>query len=469
MAPSLPPQGILIVCHLPDPNPGQLLAAGGWQLWERAAQNSLLYCWRTAAYPARQSVPASANSVWFGDRAEWLACLSWDLARGVARDHWWWQTALRAYAHHSPSETLTAIWLEESQALPAAIALLWQWEGAGIRDLFLAFSEIQTQQLIAQLALTYELPPLPENSQLLAILMPLLPNPIRSFLPILTTEHQGLLALCLTLPQALSLLRSPITVNLADEDQDEPPSRAVRQYSQGETADWQAPNIETLETTLSPDLPIESPSIPLFPTIASDRPIVDRSSLGDRPSTSQAVPPITPESSVDPSPIPQPSPIIPDIPTQPTNSPELGILTSLGGLWYLVNVLINLNWLSDLPPLDPWYQLLAITQALLPAIPPDPIWGILTELASDSPAETHLQLWQAQALERVNAYLSEYLAHPADFLEAITEPATLYLNRTHVDLTFSLDRVRLDIRQAGLDRDPGWVPELARAIAFHYE
>jgi hypothetical protein len=560
IAPNLPPQGILIVRHLPDPNPGQLLRENGWQNWEQAAQNSLLHCWRTAAYPARQSVSASANSVWFGDRAEWLACLSRDLTRGVARDRWWWQTILRSYSYHRPSETLTALWLEESQALPAAIALLWQWEGAGIRDLLLNFSTTQAQQIISQLILTYELPSLPENSQLLAILMPLFPHPIRSCLPILAPEHQGLLALGLTLPHSLSLLRSRFAsaaasltqFNSADQNQvdenkdgrpipvdstDKPPLRAI---SDGQAFDTepqaplpssffiespaiplfpnlvsdrpiadrsslgdrpslsyavslQSPNPVSLpiatESTSTPSpisqsspippditnqsaLPsnfsLESPAIPLFPNLVSDRPITDRSSLGDRPPSAtplpspNAVPPVAPESSLNPALIPQSSPIKPD-------NPELGIATSLGGLWYLVNVLIDLNWLSDLPPLDPWHQLSAIAQALLPDIPPDPTWGILTELAGDSPFESDLQTWQTQALERVNAYLDESLEYPADFPAAIAEPAILYLTRTHVDLTFSLDRVRLDIRQAGLDRDPGWVPELARAIAFHYE
>jgi hypothetical protein len=57
----------------------------------------------------------------------------------------------------------------------------------------------------------------------------------------------------------------------------------------------------------------------------------------------------------------------------------------------------------------------------------------------------------------------------ADIKTILLEPATLYVTRTHIDVLFSLEQIRLDVRMAGLDRDPGWVPELARVIAFHYE
>jgi len=40
---------------------------------------------------------------------------------------------------------------------------------------------------------------------------------------------------------------------------------------------------------------------------------------------------------------------------------------------------------------------------------------------------------------------------------------------SRLDLHFSLAGHPLEIRLAGLDRDPGWVPAAGRTIAFHYE
>lgn len=40
---------------------------------------------------------------------------------------------------------------------------------------------------------------------------------------------------------------------------------------------------------------------------------------------------------------------------------------------------------------------------------------------------------------------------------------------TQVDVFFGLQDLPLEIRFAGLDRDPGWVPAAGRFIAFHFD
>jgi hypothetical protein len=40
---------------------------------------------------------------------------------------------------------------------------------------------------------------------------------------------------------------------------------------------------------------------------------------------------------------------------------------------------------------------------------------------------------------------------------------------THLDVFFRLSDLSFEIRFAGLDRDPGWVPAAARFIVFHFE
>jgi hypothetical protein len=40
---------------------------------------------------------------------------------------------------------------------------------------------------------------------------------------------------------------------------------------------------------------------------------------------------------------------------------------------------------------------------------------------------------------------------------------------THLDVYFGLADLPLEIRFAGLDRDPGWVPAAGRFITFHFD
>ncbi|WP_201365158.1 hypothetical protein [Dictyobacter formicarum] len=47
--------------------------------------------------------------------------------------------------------------------------------------------------------------------------------------------------------------------------------------------------------------------------------------------------------------------------------------------------------------------------------------------------------------------------------------ARLLVSRTHIDLYMNMDQISLPIRRVGLDRNPGWVPDLARIILFHFD
>jgi hypothetical protein len=47
--------------------------------------------------------------------------------------------------------------------------------------------------------------------------------------------------------------------------------------------------------------------------------------------------------------------------------------------------------------------------------------------------------------------------------------ASIRLTAVHLDIFFSLSEHPLEIRLAGLDRDPGWVPAAGRFIRFHFE
>lgn len=48
-------------------------------------------------------------------------------------------------------------------------------------------------------------------------------------------------------------------------------------------------------------------------------------------------------------------------------------------------------------------------------------------------------------------------------IEAVPE-----IDASHVEVFYPLDAVRLDVRRAGLDIDPGWLPWLGKVVRFHY-
>ena len=48
-------------------------------------------------------------------------------------------------------------------------------------------------------------------------------------------------------------------------------------------------------------------------------------------------------------------------------------------------------------------------------------------------------------------------------------PARITWTNTHLNVHFTLDDINLSLRQAGLDRNPGWVPIAGRFVAFHFD
>lgn len=492
--PDLPPQAILVVRRLPDSQPGSLLSDNCWRGlrgWEQAAQNALNDCWRTAVRPAQVPVSTTANSVWFTDQAEWLACLSWDVYRGVAGARWWWQAALRPHTHRSRTEILFQLWREEVQWLPAALTLLLHQNNPGINssDITTLLAELtssQSRQLLEQVIEVYQCPLPLSLSSLITALRPHLAPAIRNLIQPLLPEMQALVAVCLSLPSTSQFLQESLSLAIKtglpvapDAELSELEELAQQQPTE-QPLPTVSPESTPPEVAADNDRVIPHHSIPKIVAIQSTPleslpdPVTDLAQGKDK------LPNPALEQSQSPSPLPGSAPVpLTDSPnlslpllsaTNPTLvGAEQGIFSGVGGLWYLVNVLGALNWPGRSPILTPWHQLSALAQALLPEVPPDPVWGLLAEIAGDTVPTAVLSQWQEDTLDQVRLHLVERLEQPEAISNYILEPATLYLTRTHVDVVFTLDQIRLDVRMAGLDRDPGWVPELARAIAFHYE
>lgn len=187
--------------------------------------------------------------------------------------------------------------------------------------------------------------------------------------------------------------------------------------------------------------------------------------------------------------------------------------TELGGVWYLVNAIeetIGEGILARPDPdgqVRPWAALEVLARALLRepgtdgrSIPhsEDALWRLLARLDGRDPGESATEAlpalagWAEEAVSpfgaRVIGALDSGAPEPGGSetdavgsgredgrdeesarLAALLEvPARVYHTRTHVDVLIPREEVRLDVRRAGLDRDPGWRPAYGRVIQLHF-
>jgi hypothetical protein len=123
---AMSPSALLIVRSMSDPLPGRIArqfaaAPVASNEWESAAQSQLDVLYRRAARPALGPVPLSAEAVLFADYAELLVCLalSWNVSMASA---WWWKFVLRTSVPR-PSAWVD-VWAEHPQYVPSALRQL---------------------------------------------------------------------------------------------------------------------------------------------------------------------------------------------------------------------------------------------------------------------------------------------------------------------------------------------------------
>jgi hypothetical protein len=145
----------------------------------------------------------------------------------------------------------------------------------------------------------------------------------------------------------------------------------------------------------------------------------------------------------------------------------------MGGALYLLNVLnrpqlqriMEAEW-QILPSGWGWLYRLAETLGLDPA---DPLSEFLAQqLGLASPGE----LTTLPPLPREDEILTLVWQWYGDGLwrpGLLRIPAQLSHSPSHLDLIINERYVRLDLRLAGLDINPGWLPWLGRVVSFHYE
>lgn len=211
-------------------------------------------------------------------------------------------------------------------------------------------------------------------------------------------------------------------------------------------------------------------------------------------------------------------------------TPLVGISTRLGGLFYLINLMDQL----ELPTcfedscalqsaVGPWEVLEGLGRALLAEtgrrFTDDPVWRVLAELAgrsADDPPGLRLDRfddldipanWPADSGSAVavkpfsglaSAPLTEFLPQPFsywltavgpligqwltarlsrfeelpagwDYVNFFAHPATVLVTRTHLDVKLPLESISTPARLVGLDLNPGWQPAWGRVITFYFE
>jgi len=154
--------------------------------------------------------------------------------------------------------------------------------------------------------------------------------------------------------------------------------------------------------------------------------------------------------------------------------------TKGAGVFYLVNLGIYLGLYGDFTmPMYPgielniWDFVALVGRDLIgDEIEKDPVWLLLAELAGREDELENMEPWLDELMPSVRDRLRAALG-----LEEIVEPGPLLIahsgrvrvTETHIDVFLLLAELPIEIRFAGLDRDPGWVPAAGRFIAFHFQ
>ncbi|HVF42545.1 MAG TPA: hypothetical protein VM936_06025, partial [Pyrinomonadaceae bacterium] len=93
------------------------------------------------------------------------------------------------------------------------------------------------------------------------------------------------------------------------------------------------------------------------------------------------------------------------------------------------------------------------------------------ERAARARARTPLSRWLACMSAYARARLCYALGCDARALPRLlfAHAARVSVTTTHVDVVMALSELPVEVRVAGLDRDPGWVPAAGRYVAFHFD
>jgi hypothetical protein len=161
------------------------------------------------------------------------------------------------------------------------------------------------------------------------------------------------------------------------------------------------------------------------------------------------------------------------------------IETQYGGIFYLLNAWLVMGLYGDFTApraqnlaLSPWNLLALVGRAWFgKRFAADPIWQVLADLAvrdpDDEPDRDSLlpDGWLDGHLDTLTARLQSALGDDVNGIPEMVcrHHARIEITAAAVHVHLALCDLPLDLRIAGLDRDPGWIPAAGRAVSFHFD
>lgn len=502
--PTLPPSAILCVRRAQVPCAiGAPLDIVNRRRFDSALRMALNDMARRAARPA-DGFAGGCDAVVFDDFSELLACLARDWSAGRAADRWWWRALLR---ERITLDLVVRTWANAAPQIAPAFERLATWRAA---SWFVStLDQRHVQALAAAIlrahggpraeALLADRPPEPSavaasesRVEICAIASAVAAN--SSFSaddPSSTTlrrDQRALLAVVAVVRHRVSLLRhvrfvEAFRVALRAIESGEDAATALVSVAPSAAPQHLA---RQRDDVLRPSVVIDPPTERLGPSDGRLAPTDSRSTSPADIATSASSPVV-----IRPAPFgsphvdsPSPSLAASDVASQwirPFTD------TPLGGIFYLLNVAITLRLYGDFTmpqrrglPFPPWDFLALVAEHWLGEPLDAATANLLARLAGRRPEERpgvrfipdgRLMRWLPRIVRRINAHVARALGESAGTnvsQRLLCHQARIYATAAHIDVTFVLASLPIDIRLGGLDRDPGWIPAGSRIVRFHY-
>jgi hypothetical protein len=475
---------------------------------------------QAAARPAAGPVAASAPVVLFRDEVELLACLTSDLARGVAGQRWYWRQIgpVQPTRPAGPGPALAAAWLRYVRWLPGslarlpepevrkAVSLLFPPEAAKVLRALLSAFGVADQPTPPRPRLTRP-PPGPPGP------------PWRRWLPptSLPAEAEALWGVALSLHHAPSVVRGPGYASELAAWQ-EVTGQATRLWSptRGDPADDPAERPPAGPDPVPAGLQSGAPAEGALSPGATGRGTTSAAAYGGIVTGLASLLFLVNfvvwlDDRADP---PWPAGwalvellgryLLGDRLTDVADDPLWEVLAELDGRRAGTAAAVGLGpgdplrlpraWLERWPPASPGYVARRHGERLVIRHPragfvaadvPCPAgafeqqcaaeagWlgdvGVAAgDLATDGLAEPENPSPGRRFDQAVGAFVRWLLRSRGIAAPALATPGRVLVTGTHVDVVLGLQDIDLAVRVAGLDRDPGWVPALSRIVLFHF-
>jgi hypothetical protein len=511
---SLPAQAILCIRRLPDPLPGTIDLSGHASVppapWQRAARESIENLARRAARPAVECVPAAAEAVLFLDRAEMLACAALDAVRGTLAHEWWWPRLVDVHAGLAP---IIREWTREPRCVPAVMAMLARRRADVVavarsmaRDDARRLVELvlrehalpsAAQAIVAELTTRREEPVLSRQQ----------PSPKPQWLelvpeagePSLAVEQRLVIAVPLLLQRAPALVRaksfetaivrwiaaqttttaSRTNANRGRERTPPPRSRTLTGAAPVEPPRARAMTSAAPPTSAKTIAPrAKQPTAPSASRITVKS--RSRTTIADR---SQIEPHRQHTTSVEAQ-LATPTRVHDEIAASTPEIaplPDLDFHSDFAGALFLFNAGIALGFYSDFTSpaqqgigLDIFLFADRLGRALAGRkFTRDPVHAFLKRrtarwtpppVLAAYPNAPRRNRWIAAVANHLRLRLGAKLAR-----QLVSVPGRITASLLHLDAYFSLAVHPIEIRIAGLDRNPGWIPAAGRHVAFHFD